>query len=79
MPEKVTLTVYSDIYLRSRFTSQHPAALGAHEAAYGHVEVCGASLLAVKTLLVGRMLILNLTHSQAELVILLHLPHVGNF
>ena len=61
------------------FTSKHPAALGAHEAADGHVEVGGAPLLAVKALLVGRMLVLDLPHRQTELVILLHLPHVGNF
>ena len=74
---KVIITLINCIL--DLFTSEHPAALGAHEAADGHVEVGGAPLLAVKALLVSRMLGLDLPHRQTELVILLHLPHVGNF
>ena len=67
------------VFMYVPLTSQHSAALGAHEAAYCHVEVGGASLFTVKALFVGWVLSLDLPHCQTELVILLHLPHVGNF
>ena len=64
------------VFMYVPLTSQHSAALGAHEAAYCHVEVGGASLFTIKALFVGWVLSLDLPHCQTELVILLHLPHV---
>ena len=60
---------------RSRIsTSQHATALGADEAPDGHVDVGWTSLITVKTFLVRRVLGLNISDGDAELVVLLHLP-----